>query len=135
MKEQFVSVGLLPVLNMPPADKTAVFPLKEQLVSVGLLPLLYIPPPWLAEFPLNVQLVTVGLLKEVNIPPPWTVLPPVITKPLRTVAGPSPLTQVTPLPEPPALMIVFITTPASFGSVLRTVIALPLTLMFSKYSP
>ena len=33
------------------------------------------------------------------------------------------------------LMIVFSTTPASFGSVLRTVMALPKKLMFSKYSP
>ncbi len=48
--------------------------------------------------------------------------------------GPSPLVQETTVlgKIPPALMIVCITTTASFGSVLRTVIALPMKLMFSK---
>ena len=55
-----------------------------------------------------------------------------MTKPLRTVFEPSPLSQVTTLPEPPPSMIVCITTTGSFGSVLRTVIALPSKLMFSE---
>ncbi len=46
-------------------------PLNVQLVTVGLLPVLYIPPPHFAVMlPLNVQLVTVGLLSLLYIPPP-----------------------------------------------------------------
>ena len=46
-----VTVGLPPVLYIPPPAEEAVFPLKEQLVTVGLLLVLYIPPPLSAVFP------------------------------------------------------------------------------------
>jgi len=79
VKEQLVTVGLLPPLNIPPPvafTPSAVFRLNLQLVTVGVLPRpLYIPPPPtdspIAEFSLNVQLVTVAL-PELNMPPPLT---------------------------------------------------------------
>ena len=49
----------------------AELPLNVQFVSVGLLLLLYIPPPLpVAELSLNVQLVRIGLLYSLYIPPP-----------------------------------------------------------------
>lgn len=80
MNEQFVTVGLLPVLYIPPPHAglkglldMALFPMNEQPITVELLfSPLYIPPPLVpALFCTNVQLVTVGLLAEpLKIPPP-----------------------------------------------------------------
>ncbi len=60
MNEQFVTVGLLSMLYIPPPAlppqqvPTAVFVLNKQFVTVGLLPLvLAIPAPPLDEFPMN----------------------------------------------------------------------------------
>jgi hypothetical protein len=47
------------------------FPEKSQFVTVGLLEALNIPPPQSAEFPVKLQFVTVGLLLyQLEIPPP-----------------------------------------------------------------
>ena len=70
LNEQFVTFGLLVVLNIPP-PLLAVFPLNKQYVTVGLLLLLSIPPPQPPpEFPLNEQFDTDGLLFRLYIPPP-----------------------------------------------------------------
>ena len=140
LKAQLVTVGkLLLQLYIPPPFVPAVFPLKVQLVTVGLLTELYIPPPSeLAVFPLNLQLVTVGLVPELYIPPPRgspspgsVPVPPVIVNPSRTVLGPSPLTHLTTLSFKPVASIV-----VTFGPPeLRTMIALPLKLIVSKYVP
>ena len=77
--------------------------------------------------PVNTHSLTVGLAPALNMPPPTTPEPPVIVNPSNKVSGPSPLVQVTTVPENPASMLV-----VSAPSELRSVIALPRKLMVSK---
>jgi hypothetical protein len=69
---QFIIIGVLLLLNIPPPLSPTVFPVKVQLIRVGLLKLeLPIPPPLLVvEFSLNVQLTTLGLPPEELLIPP-----------------------------------------------------------------